>query len=93
MTSLLIIGGFILLVIALSSLARSRDQHAVSAHDRALHRGDEDSHIYYYQDDELVHERESCSGCAQLRVEELRRKGVRIDDVVYGKRNTGDLAW
>jgi hypothetical protein len=91
----LIIGGFILLVIVLNSMRRSRGRHAVSAHDRALHRGDGDSHVYYYsaEDDALVHESDTCSGCMHLRVEELHRKGARIDEVVYGRRNSGDLAW
>ncbi len=63
-----------------------------SAADRVKHRQDGDSHIYYYnQYDELVHESEGCSDCMADYAVQLKDKGVRIQEVILGRRNSGSL--
>lgn len=84
----------VILVIVLLVLFSSGDGGSVrqpySWRERSVE-GDESS-IHYRDQSGVVHcERESCSGCAQLRAEKLQRQGYVIEEVEIGRRNSGDL--
>jgi uncharacterized membrane protein len=82
----------VLLVLLLTS--RGSGKWETSAADRARHREDKDSHIYYYNaENELVHESKSCSDCMADYAVQLESNGVHVEQVVLGRRRSGDLKW
>ncbi len=83
----------VILAIILLCILLSHQRQATSAKDRAAHRTDGDSHVYYRKDGELRHESDCCYGCMADRVEELQSSGYQVEEVVYGRRHSGDLKW
>ncbi len=84
----------VVLCLVLYFLSQGGSKKEISAADRVKHRQDGDSHIYYYnQYDELVHESEGCSDCMADYAAQLKEKGVRVQEVVLGRRHSGDLEW
>jgi len=89
-----LIAALVVVVILCAIFSGGGRKWQTSERDRADHRRDGDSHIYYYnRHDELVHESEGCNDCMASYARRLRERGVRVDEVILGRRNSGDLNW
>jgi len=82
---------FVAVIVLLAVLLGGSTSTAPTTQAKVIHTQDDESHITYWKDGQLIHESDACSGCMENRCAELERKRYEVVEVRLGRRHSGQL--